>query len=50
MKGITGHFAVLEDTAVTGAPDKADPERLAQPLVPKSLHDAIIWISLKASK
>lgn len=45
-KGITGHFAVLEDTILTGAPQKSEAMELINRLVPTSLREAIVWFRL----
>lgn len=45
-KGITGHFAVLEDTILTGAPQKSEAMELTKRLVPASLREAIVWFRL----
>jgi hypothetical protein len=46
-KGITtGHFAVLEDTILAGAPEKATADACATALVPSGLSKAIVWFSI----
>lgn len=42
----TGHFAILEDTIITGAPDKTEATRLAAGLLPPDQLDALVWIKL----
>jgi hypothetical protein len=39
-------FAVLENTVITGALTKAAAATVAAQLIPRRLHDAIVWIKL----
>ncbi len=45
-KGITGHFAVLEDTILAGAPDKPTAAACAAALLPPELQAGIVWLKL----
>jgi hypothetical protein len=45
-KGLTGHFAILEDTIVAGAKDKPSATICAHSVVPAALHPALVWIKV----
>ena len=45
-KGLTGHFAVLEDTIIAGAPDKPTAAACMAALLPPALQAGIVWIKL----
>ena len=45
-KGLTGHFAVLEDTIIAGAPDKPTATACVAALLPPDLQAGIVWIKL----
>jgi len=45
-KGLTGHFAILEDTIIAGAPDKPTATACAAALVPPALRPGIVWLKL----
>lgn len=45
-KGLAGHFAVLEDTIITGAPDKRDATACAEALLPPALRPGVVWLKV----
>lgn len=45
-KAVTGHFAILEDTIIAGAPDKPAAAACAHALVPPALQPGIVWLKL----
>ena len=45
-KHLTGHFAILEDTIIAGAPDKPTATACAHALVPAALRPGIVWLKV----
>ncbi len=45
-KGIVGHFAVLEDTIIAGAPDKATAAACTAALLPPTRLPGVVWLKL----
>jgi len=45
-KALTGHFAILEDIIIAGAPDKPTAAACAYALFPPALQPGIVWLKL----